>query len=161
LTKKTQFVISSDMNSNGFHGGSLTTTFSQLHKVKHTSKAQLLAETNHELASMLVNRPLQQKGDELDKMDVLRRRKVLRMQGVRETAGEENKVPFTYSVSFVLYCSVGLPKCPGHEYFPGVNPTSSVSSSISKGQGYRGFLRKRAGSSFGQKRAICIVKGKT
>jgi hypothetical protein len=28
----------------------------------------------------------------------------------------------------------------------------SVSSRISKGQGYQGFLRKRAGSSFGQKR---------
>jgi hypothetical protein len=32
---------------------------------------------------------------------------------------------------------------------------------ISKGQGYQGFLRKRAGSSFGQKRANCIVQGKT
>jgi hypothetical protein len=31
---------------------------------------------------------------------------------------------------------------------------------ISKGQGYQGFLRKRAGSSFGQKRAICIVQRK-
>jgi hypothetical protein len=30
---------------------------------------------------------------------------------------------------------------------------SSVSSRISKGQGYQGFVRKRAGSSFGQKRA--------
>jgi hypothetical protein len=29
---------------------------------------------------------------------------------------------------------------------------NSVSSRISKGQGYRGFLRKRAGSSFGQKK---------
>jgi hypothetical protein len=36
----------------------------------------------------------------------------------------------------------------------------SVSSRISKGQGYQGFLRKRAGSSFGQKRAICVVQGK-
>jgi hypothetical protein len=35
----------------------------------------------------------------------------------------------------------------------------SASSRISKGQGYQGFLRKRAGSSFGQKRAICIVQG--
>jgi hypothetical protein len=35
------------------------------------------------------------------------------------------------------------------------------SARISKGQGYQGFLRKRAGSSFGQKRAICIVQGKT
>jgi hypothetical protein len=26
---------------------------------------------------------------------------------------------------------------------------------------YQGFLRKRAGSSFGQKRAICVVQGKT
>jgi hypothetical protein len=38
---------------------------------------------------------------------------------------------------------------------------SSASARISKGQGYRGFIRKRAGSSFGQKRAICIVQGKT
>jgi hypothetical protein len=38
---------------------------------------------------------------------------------------------------------------------------SSASSRISKGQGYQGFLRKRAGSSFGQKRAICVVQGKT
>jgi hypothetical protein len=37
----------------------------------------------------------------------------------------------------------------------------SASARISKGQGYRGFLRKRAGSSFGQKRAICVVQGKT
>jgi hypothetical protein len=37
----------------------------------------------------------------------------------------------------------------------------SVSSRISKGQGYQGFLRKRAGSSFGQKGAICIAQGKT
>jgi hypothetical protein len=36
-----------------------------------------------------------------------------------------------------------------------------VSSRISKGQGYQGFLRKRAGSSFGQKRAICVEQGKT
>jgi hypothetical protein len=31
---------------------------------------------------------------------------------------------------------------------------NSASARISKGQGYQGFLRKRAGSSFGQKRAI-------
>jgi hypothetical protein len=37
----------------------------------------------------------------------------------------------------------------------------SASARISKWQGYRGFLRKRAGGSFGQKRAICIVQGKT
>jgi hypothetical protein len=37
----------------------------------------------------------------------------------------------------------------------------SASARISKGQGYQGFSRKRAGSSFGQKRAICIVQGKT
>jgi hypothetical protein len=37
----------------------------------------------------------------------------------------------------------------------------SASARISKGQGYQVFLRKRAGSSFGQKGAICIVKGKT
>jgi hypothetical protein len=35
----------------------------------------------------------------------------------------------------------------------------SASARISKGQGYQGFLRKRAGSSFGQKRAICVVQG--
>jgi hypothetical protein len=37
----------------------------------------------------------------------------------------------------------------------------SVSSRISKGQGYQDFLRKRAGSSIGQKKAICVVQGKT
>jgi hypothetical protein len=37
----------------------------------------------------------------------------------------------------------------------------SASSRISKGQGYQGFVKKRAGSSFGQKRAICVVQGKT
>jgi hypothetical protein len=37
----------------------------------------------------------------------------------------------------------------------------SASARISKGQGYQGFSTKRAGSSFGQKRAICIVQGKT
>jgi hypothetical protein len=37
---------------------------------------------------------------------------------------------------------------------------TSASARISKGQGYQGFLRKRAGSSFGQKRAIYIVQGK-
>jgi hypothetical protein len=37
----------------------------------------------------------------------------------------------------------------------------SASARISKGQGYQGFLRKRAGSSIGQKRAICVVQGKT
>jgi hypothetical protein len=37
----------------------------------------------------------------------------------------------------------------------------SASARISKGQGYQGFLRKRAGSSFGQKRAICVIQGKT
>jgi hypothetical protein len=40
-------------------------------------------------------------------------------------------------------------------------PWASASDRISKGQGYQGLLRKRAGSSFGQKRAICIVQGKT
>jgi hypothetical protein len=39
--------------------------------------------------------------------------------------------------------------------------TTSASARISKGQGYQGFLRKRTGSSFGQKKAICIVQGKT
>jgi hypothetical protein len=38
---------------------------------------------------------------------------------------------------------------------------SSASAIISKGRGYQGFLRKRAGRSFGQKRAICVVQGKT
>jgi hypothetical protein len=38
---------------------------------------------------------------------------------------------------------------------------TSASARISKGQGYQGFLRKRAGSSFGQKKAICVVQGKT
>jgi hypothetical protein len=37
---------------------------------------------------------------------------------------------------------------------------NSASARISKGQGYQGFLMKRAGSSFGQKRAICVVQGK-
>jgi hypothetical protein len=32
---------------------------------------------------------------------------------------------------------------------------------ISKGPGYQGFSMKRAGSSFGPKRAICVVQGKT
>jgi hypothetical protein len=35
----------------------------------------------------------------------------------------------------------------------------SISSRISKGQGYRGFLRKRAGSSFGQKKGnLCRIR---
>jgi hypothetical protein len=39
----------------------------------------------------------------------------------------------------------------------------SASARISKGQEYQVFLhvRKRAGSSFGQKRAICVIQGKT
>jgi hypothetical protein len=37
----------------------------------------------------------------------------------------------------------------------------SASARISKGQGYQGFLRKRAGSNICQKRAICVVQGKT
>jgi hypothetical protein len=37
---------------------------------------------------------------------------------------------------------------------------NSASAWISKGQGYQDFIRKRAGSSFGQKKAICIVQGK-
>ncbi|XP_064643236.1 nephrocystin-4-like isoform X3 [Lineus longissimus] len=99
IAKKPQTVISSDMNATGFHGGSLTTTFSQLHKVKRTYKAQPLAETNHELATMLVtkHRPLQQKEEELEKMDPARRRKLARMQAVRQTDGEENEVPFSFS----------------------------------------------------------------
>jgi hypothetical protein len=36
-----------------------------------------------------------------------------------------------------------------------------ASARISKGQGYEDFLRKRAGSSFGQKSAIYVVQGKT
>jgi hypothetical protein len=36
----------------------------------------------------------------------------------------------------------------------------SASARISKGQGYKVFLRKRAGSSFCQKWAICVVQGK-
>jgi hypothetical protein len=36
----------------------------------------------------------------------------------------------------------------------------SASARISKGQGYQGFLKKRAGSSFGQKRAIASYKEK-
>jgi hypothetical protein len=41
------------------------------------------------------------------------------------------------------------------------HPAPSVSSRISKGQGYQGFLRKKVGSSFGQKRTICVIQGKT
>jgi hypothetical protein len=37
----------------------------------------------------------------------------------------------------------------------------SASARISKGQGYQVFFRKRAGSSFGRKSAICVVQGKT
>jgi hypothetical protein len=37
----------------------------------------------------------------------------------------------------------------------------SASSRISKGQGCQSFLRKKAGSSFGQKRAIHVIQGKT
>jgi hypothetical protein len=36
----------------------------------------------------------------------------------------------------------------------------SASSRISKGQGYQGFLRKRAGSSFGQKGQFALYKEK-
>jgi hypothetical protein len=36
-----------------------------------------------------------------------------------------------------------------------------ASARISKGLRYQRFLRKREGSSFGQKRAICVVQGKT
>jgi hypothetical protein len=36
----------------------------------------------------------------------------------------------------------------------------SASARISKGQGYRGFLRKRAGCNFDQIRAICVIQGK-
>jgi hypothetical protein len=39
--------------------------------------------------------------------------------------------------------------------------TSSASAKISKGQGYQGFLRKKAGSSFGKKGQFCVVQGKT
>jgi hypothetical protein len=42
-----------------------------------------------------------------------------------------------------------------------ISMTNRASARISKGQGYQGFARKRAGSSFGQKRAICVVQGKT
>jgi hypothetical protein len=38
--------------------------------------------------------------------------------------------------------------------------TGSASARISKGQGYQGFIRKRAGSSFGQKRAFASYKEK-
>jgi hypothetical protein len=37
---------------------------------------------------------------------------------------------------------------------------NNVHIKISKGQGYQGFPRKRAGSSFGQKRAIASYKEK-
>jgi hypothetical protein len=37
----------------------------------------------------------------------------------------------------------------------------SASARISKGQGFQGFLRKRAGSSFGPKWSIYVVQGKT
>jgi hypothetical protein len=49
------------------------------------------------------------------------------------------------------------------DYHPMVRISISVSASarISKGQGYQFFLRKRAGSRFGQKRAICDEQGKT
>jgi hypothetical protein len=42
-----------------------------------------------------------------------------------------------------------------------VRTVFSASARISKGQGYQVFLRKTAGSSFGQKRAICVVQEKT
>jgi hypothetical protein len=48
-----------------------------------------------------------------------------------------------------------------HVFYFSVYGTTSASARISKGQGYQGFLRERAGSSFGQKRAICILQGKT
>jgi hypothetical protein len=36
----------------------------------------------------------------------------------------------------------------------------SASARISKGQGYQGFLRKRAGSNFGQKKQLASYKEK-
>jgi hypothetical protein len=44
---------------------------------------------------------------------------------------------------------------------PGHFPSTNSAARISKGQGYQGLLRKTAGSSFGQKRPICVVQGKT
>jgi hypothetical protein len=38
--------------------------------------------------------------------------------------------------------------------------SSSASARISKGQGYQGFLRKRAGSSFGKKGQFALYKEK-
>jgi hypothetical protein len=49
--------------------------------------------------------------------------------------------------------------CP-HKALTGKSAKRSASSRISKGQGYQSFLRKRAGSSFGPKGAICVVQGK-
>jgi hypothetical protein len=39
----------------------------------------------------------------------------------------------------------------------GIRTLVSASARISKLQGYLGFFRKRAGSSVGQKRAICVI----
>jgi hypothetical protein len=58
----------------------------------------------------------------------------------------------------LLYCYNILTSCAFYQNKP---DTISASSRISKGQGYQGFLRKRAGSSFGQKRAIGVVQRKT
>jgi hypothetical protein len=55
-------------------------------------------------------------------------------------------------------CEKRLTKWSGFTVF---TESVSASSRISKGQGYQGFIRKRAASSFGQKRVICIVQGKT
>jgi hypothetical protein len=41
-----------------------------------------------------------------------------------------------------------------------LDAVTSASSRISKGQGYQGFLRKGAGSSFGPKRATASYKEK-
>jgi hypothetical protein len=48
-----------------------------------------------------------------------------------------------------------------HDVFVTGRNFHDFSSTFSKGQGYQGFLRKRAGSSLGPKRAICFVQGKT
>jgi hypothetical protein len=57
-------------------------------------------------------------------------------------------------------CGDGGPASQARLMYPKGKRIYSASARISKGQGYRGFLRKRAGSSFGQKGQFASHKKK-
>ncbi|XP_074655528.1 nephrocystin-4-like isoform X2 [Tubulanus polymorphus] len=91
LHKKPPLVIQPSDDNINFFGGSLTAIKPGPTMKTNKYRAQPLAETNHELASMLVTRRDKVDDNSNEKLDPVRKRKLARMQAIRDQQGLENQ----------------------------------------------------------------------